>query len=227
MGTAVGALALGITGTGIRTASLIKIDDDSTGNVPIMDVNISGIYTGNVIDITYSTAAVAGDAVKVVLGTGVAASALVVTATGARTDDIFKVDTDDTSNSSIFDINHTGAFTTSYAVDLAATGNHTAGLVSLVSNSNNVGARDLVYIKNDNAAAVGTVPLEIVNDAWLAEGVSKFVVAMKLAGITIYCCTDGTSPDSVLTGAVGDLCLNGPAGTIWYCDAAGKNWTTL
>ncbi len=111
MGTNVGGLALAISGTGIRTDDLIKIDDNSTGNSHIFDINLTGIYTGNVIDITYGTAAVAGDMISLALGTGVAASALIITGTGARTDDMIKIDDDSTGNSHIFDINMTGIYT--------------------------------------------------------------------------------------------------------------------
>lgn len=98
--------------------------------------------------------------------------------------------------------------------------------INVTSNSADASARSLVYIKNTNAAALLTVPLEIVNDTILAEG-TTFKIGMVIGGITIYVCTDETTPDAALTGVKGDLCLNGPAGTIWYCDANGKNWTTL
>ena len=45
-------------------------------------------------------------------------------------------------------------------------------------------------------------------------------------GVSIWV-SDGTTPDGNLTGAVGDLCLNGPAGVCFYCDSAGKNWTAM
>ncbi len=181
MGTNLAGSALTITGTGGRTDDLIQIDDDSTGNSQIMDINLTGAYTGNVIDIstgdttvgaiplniargtgtntapsikiadagtssggvidinvsgiattaavldiTYSAAAT-NDAIAVTMANAVAGSAIVLTGTGARTDDLIQIDDDSTGNSQIFDINLSGIYTgnvldITYSV-AAATGN--------------------------------------------------------------------------------------------------------
>lgn len=181
MGTNVAGSALAISGSGSRTDDLIKIDDGSTGNAHIFDINLTAAYTGNVIDIatgdttvaasplvitrgtgtntaasivitdagtssggvvdinvsgiattaavfdiTYSAAAT-NDAIQVVMANAVAASAIVLTGTGARTDDLIKIDDDSTGNSQIFDINLSGIYTgnvldITYSV-AAATGN--------------------------------------------------------------------------------------------------------
>lgn len=76
MANAIAGSALVITGTGGRTDDLIKIDDDSTGNSQIFDINLSGIYTGNVLDITYSVAAATGNAIDLNMGTNVAGIAI-------------------------------------------------------------------------------------------------------------------------------------------------------
>jgi hypothetical protein len=97
--TAVAARALTITGTGSRTDDLIKIDDDSTGNSQIFDINLSGIYTGNVLDITYSVAAATGNAVDLNMGTNVAGIAL----------DINSAATGVNNKGSAINIDHSGA----------------------------------------------------------------------------------------------------------------------
>ena len=86
MADAVAGSALTISGTGARTDDLIKIDDDSTGNSQIFDINLSGIYTGNVLDITYSVAAATGNAIDLNMGTNVSGIAMDITsaATGAN-----------------------------------------------------------------------------------------------------------------------------------------------
>ena len=85
MGTNVAGSALQINGTGTRTDDLIKIDDDSTGNSHIFDINLTGIYTGNVLDISFATAAATGHALHVDMGTNLAGNALLIDAAGTRT----------------------------------------------------------------------------------------------------------------------------------------------
>ena len=117
------------------------------------------------------------------------------------------------------------SMTTGTALSIANADALTTGsIASFTSNSADVTARNLLYIKNDNAAAVGAIPLTIANDAVIS---SKWVVAMKLASITIYVGTDETEPEGALTGVKGDLCFNSTDGSISYCDANGTNWTKL
>lgn len=126
--TTVAAIPLMITrGTGTNTGASIKIDDTGTSNAGVIDINVSGIATtAAVLDITYSAAATS-DAISVTMADAVAASAIVLTGTGIRTDDLIKIDDDSTGNSQIFDINLSGIYTgnvldITYSV-AAATGN--------------------------------------------------------------------------------------------------------
>lgn len=126
--TTVGAIPLQITrGTGTNTAASIKIDDTGTSSGGVIDINVSGIATtAAVLDITYSAAAT-NDAINIVTANAVAASALVITAAGSRTDDLIKIDDSSTGNSHTFDINFSGVYTgncldVTYA-SAAATGN--------------------------------------------------------------------------------------------------------
>lgn len=82
MGTNLAGSALVINGTGTRTDDLIKIDDDSTGNSHIFDINMSGIYTGNILDITFATAAATGQAIDLNMGTNVEGMALSINSAG-------------------------------------------------------------------------------------------------------------------------------------------------
>jgi hypothetical protein len=108
MGTNVAGTAIAISGTGARTDDLIKIDSDQTGTGLVFDINMTGAGSGNVIDITYATAANTGDALAITMGTNLAGSAIVLSGTGLRTDDLIKIDSDDTSASHDFDINLSG-----------------------------------------------------------------------------------------------------------------------
>lgn len=77
---------------------MIKIDDDSTGDSQIFDINLSGIYTGNVLDITFGTAAATGNAIDLNMGTNVAGNAI----------DIASAATGVNNKGSAINIAHTG-----------------------------------------------------------------------------------------------------------------------
>lgn len=66
-------------------------------------------------------------------------------------------------------------------------------------------------------------PVEITQFA-ITE--TNFKKVINFAGATLFV-SDGTNPDGNLTGAVGDICLNGPNGIAYYCDTAGTNWTAM
>jgi len=105
--------------------------------------------------------------------------------------------------------------------------------VNITSNSSDVSARSLLYIKNDNTAAVLATPLTIVNDAVVGTG-SKFKCAGTFCGKSIWVSTDGTSPHGALGAsqdarvAIGDICLGvtaSAAGKIAYCVDSATNGT--
>jgi hypothetical protein len=76
MGTNVDGSAIVISGSGSRTGDLIQIDDSSTGNSHTFDINFSGVYTGNCLDVTYASAAATGNAIDLNMGTNVAGIAV-------------------------------------------------------------------------------------------------------------------------------------------------------
>jgi len=114
MGTNLAGSAIVLTGTGVRTDDLIKIDDDSTGNSHIFDINLTGIYTGNVLDVSFATAAATGEAIMLAMGTNVAGRAIAVTSAG----------TGATTEGNVIDIVHTGVLIADAdVVRIEATGN--------------------------------------------------------------------------------------------------------
>ena len=81
---------------------MISLTDTGTGSGNAIDLNFSGIYTGNGLDITYSTAAATGNAIDINMGNGssnVAGMAISVASAATGTSD----------EGSCFDANHTGA----------------------------------------------------------------------------------------------------------------------
>ncbi len=55
---------------------------------------------------------------------------------------------------------------------------------------------------------------------------TNFIRIGRFGTMTLFI-SDGTSPDTKLTGVVGDICFNGAGGLAYYCDTAGKNWTAM
>ena len=106
-----GGVAITIDGSNeIRTANLIAITNDGSGNTDVVeiadsntgaghvwDINTSGIGSGNVLDITYSVADT-GNALNVVMADNVAGAALNITGAGARTDSIIEVSSAETGS---------------------------------------------------------------------------------------------------------------------------------
>lgn len=114
-------------GAGVRTEDMCQVTYDGSGTAPFWDINITNtgaggtsdywdidvdaVFTGSILDVTYGTAAATGDTISINMGTAVGASALVLAAAGARTDDLIKIDDASTGNSHIFDINLSAAYT--------------------------------------------------------------------------------------------------------------------
>lgn len=110
-GTNLAGNALQITTAGARTAPVINIvggGTDAGTDDHIILITQSAVLNSNMIQLTYDTAASDGDAIGITMGTNVAGSAIVISGTGARTDDLIKIDSDQTDAGLIFDINLSG-----------------------------------------------------------------------------------------------------------------------
>lgn len=166
MGTNVAGSALAINGTGSRTDDLIKIDDDSTGNSHIFDINLTGVYTGNVLDIAYATAAATGNAINISMGTNLAGQAIDLTLTGARTDAGIKVTDDSTANAPCIDLNFSGV-RTGNAIDI------TYGTAAATENAIDLNMGTNVAGDAINIASAGTgdgCGIDIAHTGNLADG---------------------------------------------------------
>jgi hypothetical protein len=101
-----------VRGTGVRTGSAINIDEDSTGNVAVIDIDVTAAYTGDVLSIVTSAAAT-GNAIFVNLDSAVAATALHIEGSGTRTQPYVELSSDSIGSA------HYMAFT----IDGAGSGN--------------------------------------------------------------------------------------------------------
>lgn len=119
-------------------------------------------------------------------------------------------------------VNVSGAsMTTGTALAIADLNALTTGsAINVTSNSADATARSLVYIKNDHASAVGTIPLAIVQDS---PATAHFYAAIKVNSNTIWV-GDGTTANGTLSGTAGDILINGGASKIEFCTGT-TNWT--
>lgn len=176
MGTNVAGSALFVTATGARTDDLIKIDDDSTGNSHIFDINLDGIYTGNVLDITFGTAAATGEAIMVAMGTNVAGRAIAITSAG----------TGATDEGNALDITHTGVLIAAAdVVNITSSGaiSSTSNVLAIDFSNGDAGSYGL-YINalNDGEAIkvdAGTVVIdESITAATYIDGAGTLTATM-------------------------------------------------
>jgi len=114
--------------------------------------------------------------------------------------------------------------TTGFGIDMTMDALTTGTMVNLHSDCADTTARSLVHIHNDNAASVGVVPLEIVQDS---PKTTQFYAAIKVNGNTIWI-GDGTTANAALAATTGDILFNGGSNKPEYCpNGAGSVWTAL
>lgn len=99
----------------------------------------------------------------------------------------------------------------------------TGTMASFVSNSSDATARTLVNIKNDHASAVGAIPLTITQDAPIN---TNFFKGWVVNGVTFYVGNGTTSPNTVVTGAAGDVAFNCDSSKSYFCTGT-TNWTAF
>lgn len=166
--TAVDAKVMSWSAGGSRVDDLCEINDSSTTNSHVFDINKSGIGSGNVLDITYS-AADTGDAISVVMADNVAGSVLVATGTGVRTDDFYKIDSDDTGAAHVWDVNLSGAGSGNGLDITYSVGAHTGNAVSLAMGTNVEGQALLVTSAATGVSGEGSA-LDITHTGNLVAG---------------------------------------------------------
>lgn len=122
---------IAITNDGSGDTDVMEISDSNTGSGHVWDINVSGIGSGNVLDITYSVADT-GDALKVVMADNVAGAALFVTGAGARTDSILEIQTSETGSvDGIINLLASGVFTGYLATFKTSAAATTGGMLHL------------------------------------------------------------------------------------------------
>jgi hypothetical protein len=173
----------------------VNVTMTGAGANPLFDIDVTAIYTGNVIDIVFSSAAATGDAVSVDMGTDVTGSAIALAAAGARSDDLIKIDDSSTGSGQIFDINISGVYTGN-VIDIvfsaAATGEAinidmataVAGSALVIAGA---GARTDDYIKIDDTSTSNSQVFDINISGNSTANVLDIVMSgTKVAGHAVH-----------------------------------------
>lgn len=219
-GTNLAGNALKVTTAGARTAPVINIvggGTDAGTDDHIILITQSAVLDSNMVQLTYDTAASTGNAIGITMGTNLAGAALAISAAGARTDDLIKIDDGSTGSGHIFDINFSGVYTgncldVTYA-SAAATGN----AIDL-----NMGTNVAGMALSINTAATGTndegAAIDIVHTGNLIEGATVLRI-------------DSTGSPAAATGNIVELIQRTGAGTagnyLLYLSASGTNVEAL
>src|SRR3990167_5899793 len=147
-----------VRGTGARTVPAIDINDDSTGNVALIDIDLAtGVYTGDVINVALGAAATTGYILNFDLNAGVAYGAINLDAgNDVRTVDLINVTLDGSGDVGLFDINNTNTGSGN-TIDIAVTGVHTGHQIA-ISHPSAASTGDAVNISmGTNVAGGGLV----------------------------------------------------------------------
>jgi len=156
------------------------------------------------------------------MGAATAGSGVEIVTTGAYTgtNGVLHLTADSATTGVIVDLN-AAALTTGKLIDASNLDALTTGYgLYMVSNSADTSARSLLYVKNDNSAAVGAYTLELANDALVS---TNFKRGLKVNGVTIWT-SNGTSPNGSLSGTAGDICLAADSGQSYRCTGT-TSWT--
>ena len=191
MNAAVGGKAIFIdAGSATRTAALMLVTFDGDGTTtggtfldlnvtntggaasPLIDIDITGLYTGNIIDIAFGTAASTGDAIVIDMDTNLAGSALVLDAGNkTRTGDMCQVTFDGAGQLPFWDINitNTGAGGTSDYWDIDVTGVLTGSVLDIVYGAAATGDAIVVNM----GTAVGAAALSLISTGARSDALVK------------------------------------------------------
>lgn len=222
-GIGLSIVASGASQTSAAGLSVVQSATTSgfTGSLVVM-TGSSTTGSGNVLGITAVNTS-AGDALKIVsnsIVTGTSTAMLVshTTSVLGAGNSLVRI-----SSTSV----DTGT-TTGVLFDMSTTSAAGSTQVMLTDSSADVNARFGFFSKVTNTAAVLAQPFRSSNVAVSNSKFTKhFTMTDGTKTCTIWLSQDNTSPNTVLTGLKGDICLNGTSGATFYCTADGTGWATM
>lgn len=166
-GTNLAGNALQITTAGARTAPVINVvgaGTDAGTDDHIILIKQSAVLDSNMVQLTYDTAASTGDALGITMGTNVAGSALAISGSGARTDDLIQIDDASTGNAQIFDINLTAAYTGN-VIDVALGNTTVAPNVINISRGTGTNTGDAINIDDTGTSSGHEIDINVTGAA--------------------------------------------------------------
>lgn len=222
--------AMSIIGTGVMTTTgnlLTLTANSATTAAGILRVNGNGLTSGIGVVITSSATAMTGAGRLLrVDHTGVTGTSAILSEFASAAGDetiIHQITASGVLAAGVASKISVASMTTGTALAINNADALTTGLIAdLISNSSDATARTLVNIKNDNTAAVGTIPLVITQDAPTSTNYFK---GIKVNGFTIWA-GNGTTPNGNLSGTTGDLLIGGDSGKAYICTAT-TTWAAL
>lgn len=229
------ALAAGVlfdvTGAAVTTGTLVDIGDADalTSGIGINLVsNSADTSARTLMQITNDNAAATG-AVGLTIKQDSTASSLVITHTGITGRAILVTASQTTQTNGVVDLS-LAALTTGKGIRVADADALTSGsIISLVSNSSDTTARNLVFVHNDHASANGAVPLALRNDAATSTNYFKIQTWTNGSNTNTLWMGNGTTANGNLTGTLGDIIINAGSNKPEYCTSnpSGTAWSAL
>lgn len=225
-------VSLSSTGTAITTGSLLVATTGTTSALAtngVISIRATGAYTSTsnagLLDVAAS-ATVSGTIVNIAgnaLTTGVA---LNVTGTGVYTGTGFITVTQSGATTGVVAQITTAGLTTGSALAITSAALTTGQGILVTDSSADTGAHAAIFAKVTNTAAIVAAPLKTSNVALNNSKFTKILVSTDGSKtFTLWLSTDQTTPNGTLTGAAGDVCVNGPSGRTFWNNNGTTGWT--
>lgn len=222
--------AMSIIGTGVMTTTgnlLTLTANSATTAAGLLRINANGLTDGiGLIIASSATAMTSTGRMFKVSHTGATGTSTIIAEVASAANDetvIFKVTASAALAAGIASQVSVASMTTGTGLAITNADALTTGLIAnFKSNSADATARTLVNIHNDNALAVGAIPLVITQDGPTS---TNYFAGIKLNSNTIWV-GNGTTPNGNLTGTTGDLCIGGDSGKAYICTAT-TTWAAL
>lgn len=173
------------TGTGAHSGSTMAVADNSTGSVPMFDIDFSGVYTGHCIDITYGTAAATGNAIDLNMGTNLAGNGLDISRSGVATGKGINISHAGASTGDSILVTLTNT-TACKALNVAATVAHTVSVINVDSSgvlADNVGCVEIDHSTGNLIA--GSALLRVDSDMNITNAAYGVEITLSAATAAI------------------------------------------
>lgn len=226
------------TGTGLLLTSsgiligggemLSVVANSATTCTGVIRASATSLTDGFVMELTGggANATATGGVLNLSIGAATAGSALCITNTGAYagTTGVVDINAAFATTGTIMDMG-VNSLTTGTALNISTADSLTTGAIAnFVSNSADATARNLMFIHNNHASAVGAVPLALRNDGPTSTNYFKILTLGNGSNTVTLWQGNGTTANGNLSGTAGDVLFNGGSNKIEYCTGT-TNWT--